>query len=130
MTPALAEAPSSRTIVTVTKLGIDFKEFYDSKEVKAKNVKYQDQIREKAPKLNPNDPDSHQAWFIGDAISDILYVRLDIDINAKINKVLMETIDSDIKKLYNFYDALGSDSKYVAIPGLMHDGKPVYRKMK
>ena len=45
---------------------------------------YKQEIKQKSPTIG-----GHHSMFIGDAINDILYVRLDIDINRVINKEFM-----------------------------------------
>lgn len=103
-------------------LDIDFDEFYNTEGMDKSNT-YKQEIKQKSPTIG-----GHHSMFIGDAINDILYVRLDIDINRVINKEFMKEIDTEIKELYDLYIGLGQE--YAEVKGLLHEGEKVYRRVK
>ena len=104
-------------------LDIDFEEFYGSQAEIDKSILYKKELSKKTVKLG-----GHSSTFIGDALCDIFFVRLDINTNRVINKEFVEDIDTEIKELYDFYIRLGQ--KYIEVKGLLHEGEKVYRRVK
>lgn len=104
-------------------LNIDFEEACKSNKFSEKHKKFKEQIREKAPEY----PGGYKSSHIGDAIDDVFFVRLDIDINRKIDKDFMKEIDQEIKSLYNYYMDLGV--KYVESE-VDYNGEKLYRRIE
>lgn len=114
--------PCPEKVYVSSVLGIDFEEFYDTIGMDKSNT-YKKEIEQKSVDIG-----GYHSLFIGDAICDIFFVRLDIEINRVINKEFMKEIDTEIKELYDFYIGLGQE--YVEVQGLLHEGEKVCRRVK
>lgn len=92
------ETPKVNYLYISNVLGIDFEEFYGSDKAQAKSVKFKKEIKARHP---------HE-WHIGDAITSIIYEHIKLSAKKTINADLIETIDAEIKDLYEWYTNLGS----------------------
>jgi len=107
-------------------LGIDFEHFYENT-IAEKSKKYREELSAVAVKY-PNS--GHISWHIGDMISDIIFIKLDIHTTPlpEINEELVNDIDNAIKKLYNTYMELGKSYTYTETD-IESDGEKLYRRV-
>lgn len=118
--PTLPVRPQDIYISNV--LGIDFRYFYDN-ENWDKSKKYKKEMAEVSLALGDS-----PSVFVPDAIADVLYLKLDIDINTKLDEDLMQDIDNTLLKIYNTYITLGLETEYVP-SGIISNGEELYKKV-
>ena len=123
--PVPSPRPSDLYISNV--LGIDYREFYKS-DLAKKSWDMKDIMKDIA---TPLEPSGYRSVFIGDILSDIMYIYTHPDADHDLEKIIPK-LDKKLKSTYNKFmtlvDMAGDGHKYEKASVV--DGEQLYRRVK